>query len=435
MLQYHGKPGDLHSNKYVSSSTSYHRGTVALILPERERQARPSTDRSTCQLMRSKTLVDRGEEIQINVSGKRYQLNSTQLQKFPISLLGDPTRRQHYYDAENKEIFFDRNRTAFECVFNFYLTQGRLVFPRRALYERLIADELYFFGVYDYLSSYDKKYNLPVPRRLQGKKHAIPRRIYQKVIWEMCEIPDSSNFARILNLFSLLITMFVVILACVETLPSIRNFWNSAGRDARLPSNSATNFSVFLPNRNNTTSYNSANIATQFIIKAEQFCICWFTVELVVRFIVAPEKRKFLLSVLNIIDIAAIIPFYISLLASRSYRLPVYILKILRFSKIFQILKISRFYSKMKIAGKTAKACVFDLWTMVFLTFIGTVLFGSTVYYCEQWDKDTVFHSIPDACWWAVVTISTLGYGDMVPKTLGKLASSFSRFNGFPSYQ
>lgn len=418
MLQYHGKPGDLNSNKYLSSPTSYRRGTVALIPADRERRARSSTE-SACQRMRSKTLVHSGEKIQINVSGKRYQLTSTQLQKFPKSLLGDPNKRQHYYDAENKEIFFDRNRTAFECVFNFYLTQGRLVFPKRALYERLIADELYFFGVYDYLSSYDKKYNLPVPRRLQGKKHAIPGRIYQRVIWEMCEIPDSSNFARILNLFSLLVTMFVVILACVETLPSIKSFWNSAGRDVF---NNATNYSVFQPKQNDTISHNSANVTTLFIVKAEQFCILWFTVEFVVRFMVAPEKRKFLLSVLNIIDIAAIIPFYVSLLASRSYRLPVYILKILRFSKIFQILKISRFYSKMKIVGKTAKACIYDLWTMVFLTLIGTVLFGSTVYYCEQWDKDTVFYSIPDACWWAVVTISTLGYGDMVPKTLGKLA-------------
>ena len=84
------------------------------------------------------------------------------------------------------------------------------------------------------------------------------------------------------------------------------------------------------------------------------------------------------------------------------------------------MLKIPRLNSKMKVVGKTAKACVYDVWTIVFLTCIGTVLFGSTVYYCEQWDDETVFLSIPHACWWAVVTISTLGYGDMVPKTLGK---------------
>lgn len=411
MLQYLGKPGDLHA-----SSHNIHRRATFTLIPRETGQRTSSIDSATCQLIKCKALLPKEEKIQINVSGKWYQLTSKQLQKFPRSLLGDPEKRGRYHDAENDEIFFDRNRTAFESVYNFYLTEGKLVLPKRNLSGQIIADELHYFGVYDYLSSNDKKYNLPLPSRLQAQKHIPIRRIYQRKVWKMCEISDSSNFARALNLFSLLVTLLAVVLACVDTLPSVRSSRNS---EPDLL-NTATNYSFLMSKHNNTTFYNGTSTTRYFISKAELFCVAWFTVEVLVRFIVAPEKRRFFLKVLNIIDIASVFPFYISLIASSSRRVPVYIFKILRFSRIFQVLKLSRLTSAMKVVGKTAEACVYDLWTVFSLTFIGTVLFGITVYYCEQWDQETIFHSIPDACWWAVVTITTLGYGDMVPKTLGE---------------
>ena len=153
----------------------------------------------------------------------------------------------------------------------------------------------------------------------------------------------------------------------------------------------------------------------------ESFCIVWFTLELLTRFFVSPEKKKFFLQALNLIDLIAIVPFYISLIIStRISAAQLYIMRILRLSRIFSVLKISRYVSVMKVLGLTVKASVKDLWTMGFLILIGTVLFGSTTYYCEQWDADTSFNSIPTACWWALITITTLGYGDLVPTTLGK---------------
>lgn len=412
------QPGNLSSNVYASSHNISRRGTFTLIPRETEQKA-PATQ-TACQVTcKCKALLPREEKIQINVSGKRYQLLSRQLQKFPKSLLGDPVKRELYHDEENDEIFFDRNKTAFESVFNFYVTEGSLVSSNKTLSGQLVADELYFFGVYEYLSLNDKKNNLPVPRGLQRKKHVFLQGVYQKKVWEMCEVPDSSIYARVFNLFSLLVTVFAAVLICIASLPSVRNGWNSE-QDVF---NTAINHGSPMLKHNDTTSHNSSNTTEYFILKAEEFCIAWFTIELLARFLVSPEKRRFLLGVLNIIDIVAILPFYIALFTSSRLRVPVYILKTLRLSRIFQVLKLSRFTSAMKVVGKTARDCVYDLWTVVFLTFIGTVLFGITVYYCEQWDKETVFHSIPDACWWAVVTISTLGYGDMVPETLGEYRS------------
>ena len=171
---------------------------------------------------------------------------------------------------------------------------------------------------------------------------------------------------------------------------------------------------------NNTIS--SERLKVIKIISTVEACnIAWFTFELLVRFIVSPEKRNFFLRPLNVIDLIAIVPFYISLfISSSSFGTPLYILRVLRLSRVFRVMKFSRYISTMKVLGKTVRASISDLWTMCFLNLLGTVLFGSMAYYCESWDEETEFESIPMACWWAIVTITTVGYGDLVPRTLCK---------------
>ncbi|XP_068753499.1 uncharacterized protein [Montipora capricornis] len=106
MLQYHGRPGDLNAKSANSGSSNAHRrGTFALIPPEREKQARPSSE-STCQLTRAKTRFRREEKIRINVSGKRYHLTQTQLQRFPESLLADPAKRVYYCEEVDDRTVF-----------------------------------------------------------------------------------------------------------------------------------------------------------------------------------------------------------------------------------------------------------------------------------------------------------------------------------------
>ena len=410
MLPFYGKPSNLEA--FPATPKHLRRGTATLIL--RGRNEEQLTPKSEGNSIRSKQLLRREEKLQINVSGRRYEISLQQLQNFPKSLLANPAKRELYYDPENDELFFDRNRTTFESVFYFYATSGMLVFPTKTFCQQLVADELQFFGLYDYLSPEEKHYNLPLPSAV---KRDSPRRTCQKRFWELCEMPESSPLARITSLFSLVVIVFAVVILCIETLPSMRNLDSGQG-----VSNNRKNRSLEA-NRNTTQpTYNTSshNALKYFILRAEEFCMAWFTLELVVRFVVSPQKGRFLRRFLTVVDIAAILPFYISLMASKSQVVHIFVIKIFHLSKIFRVLKVSRYMSTMKVLGKTARACLFDLWTVVSLTLIGTILFGIIVYYCEQWDKTTAFHSIPDACWWAVVTITTLGYGDMVPNTLGK---------------
>ena len=414
MLPFYGKPSNLEA--FPATPKNFRRGTATraaalILLGLNEEQLTPKSEGNS---IRSKQLLRREEKLQINVSGRRYEISLQQLQNFPKSLLADPAKRELYYDAENDELFFDRNRTTFESVFYFYATSGMLVSPTKTFCQQLVADELHFFGLYDYLSPEEKHYSLPLPSAVMRDS---PKGTCRKKLWELCEIPESSPLARITSLFSLFVIVFAVVILCIETLPSVRNL--DSGHDVY---NTRTNRSLE-GNRNTTQpTYNTSshNTLKYFILRAEEFCMAWFTVDLVVRFVISPQKGRFLRRFLTVVDIAAILPFYISLMASKSQVVPIFVIKIFHLSKIFRVLKSSRYISTMKVLAKTARACLFDLWTVFSLTLIGTILFGIIVYYCEQWDKTTAFQSIPDACWWAVVTITTVGYGDMVPNTLGK---------------
>lgn len=354
---------------------------------------------------------DRTNGITVNVSGKKYFFTVRLLSRFPDSLLAHRQKRAFFYDPIRSELFFDRNRTAFESIFNFYQSKGELVLPDESFPEQLFADELYFYGVYQYIKEDIKKTKLAVPTALK-KKRASPSRKYQKEVWKVCEVPDSSVLARQVNLFSLLVIMCSAIILFLDTIPAFRR------------SKSVTSSSNFtsISTKNSTDEEDVISPKTfKAISIVEASCIAWFTFELLVRFAISPQKRKFFLQPLNVIDLIAIAPFYISLvISSATLGTPLYILRVLRLSRVFRVLKISPYITTMKVLGKTVRASLSDLWTMCFLNLIGTVLFGSMAYYCEQWDEGTEFESIPVACWWAIVTITTVGYGDLVPRTLGK---------------
>jgi len=291
--------------------------------------------------------------------------------------------------------------------------------------EQLFADELHFFGLYQYISEDIKKNKLAVPSVLK-KKRVVPSRKYQKEVWKICEIPDSSSLARLVNLFSLLVIICSATILFIDTLPAFGNTKSMS---------STSNFTSISTKDSIDEKYiiSPENVKILNIISIVEACnIAWFTFELLVRFIVSPEKRKFFLRPLNVIDLIAILPFYIALfISSSSLGTPLYILRVLRLSRIFRVMKFSRYISTMKVLGKTVRASIGDLWTMFFLNIIGTLLFGSTAYYCESWGEGTVFESIPVACWWAIVTITTVGYGDLVPRTLcGKISGGICSVSG-----
>ena len=171
-----------------------------------------------------------------------------------------------------------------------------------------------------------------------------------------------------------------------------------------------------------TDSYfknNELHAMALFIL--EGICVAWFTLELLIRFIFCPTKMIFWKKIMNWIDLLAIVPFYISLIFNQGhYYSPeneLEVLMIIRLIRIFRIFKLSRHSTGLQILGHTLRASIRELLLLISFLLMGVVLFASLIYYCEKDVKGTKFTNVPASFWWAVVTMTTVGYGDMVPTT------------------
>jgi voltage-gated potassium channel len=158
----------------------------------------------------------------------------------------------------------------------------------------------------------------------------------------------------------------------------------------------------------------------------EWFSMLVFTVEYVARVWCSVERDdgryrhpvrgrvRYVVSPLALIDLLAILPFYLTQL------LPVD----LRFMRVFRLLvifKLTRYHSSMILLGRVLRSEAGPISAALFILLTLLIVASSFVYLAERDAQPEVFASVPDAMWWAIVTMTTVGYGDMVPVTpLGK---------------
>lgn len=158
----------------------------------------------------------------------------------------------------------------------------------------------------------------------------------------------------------------------------------------------------------------------QRILKAiEVVTVVIFTVEYILRLMVADEKRRFVFSFYGLVDLAAILPFYISsgldLRSVRVFRL----LRLVRILKLFKYNEaIRRFQDALLIAKEELILFGFVAVIMLYLSAVG-------IFYFENAAQPEQFKSVFHSLWWAVTTLTTVGYGDMYPVTAGGRVFTF----------
>ncbi|CAK6951545.1 potassium voltage-gated channel subfamily A member 10 [Scomber scombrus] len=361
-------------------------------------------------------LDDGDQKVIINIAGLRFETQLKTLDQFPDTLLGDPFKRMNYFDPMRNEYFFDRNRPSFDGILYYYQSGGKIRRPANVPLD-VFADEIVFYELGNEAmeqfredEGFIKDVEIPLP----------DNDIY-KQFWLLFEYPESSNAARGVALVSVFVIVISIIIFCMETLPEFRDDTDTIVPTAALPFNQTRGYTTVAPPSGKPTTFSDPF----FII--ETACVAWFFFELCVRFLVCPSKKEFFNNLMNIIDIISIIPYFVTLVTelvttpqeNSGQNMSLAILRIIRLVRVFRIFKLSRHSKGLQILGQTLKASMRELGLLIFFLFIGVILFSSAIYFAEVDEPNTQFVSIPDGFWWAVVTMTTVGYGDMCPITMG----------------
>ncbi|MBU46815.1 MAG: ion transporter [Flavobacteriales bacterium] len=164
------------------------------------------------------------------------------------------------------------------------------------------------------------------------------------------------------------------------------------------------------------------------LLTAEWIFTIIFTIEYILRIYCSRSKRKYVFSTMGIIDLLSIIPTYLMVFyAPIGFLIDIRIMRLIRIFRIFQLSKYLRSGHTMQIALRSSRPKI-----IVFILSISliVIILGTLMYIVEG--QQNGFDNIPKSIYWAVVTLTTVGYGDVVPiTTLGKTISVFIMMLGY----
>uniref|UniRef100_A0A673KUG4 Potassium voltage-gated channel, subfamily G, member 2 n=1 Tax=Sinocyclocheilus rhinocerous TaxID=307959 RepID=A0A673KUG4_9TELE len=365
-------------------------------------------------------LVDRTAII--NVGGIRYSIPWSTLEEFPLTRLGKLRSCSNAeeildlcddYDAHCNEFFFDRSPSAFRSIVTF-LAAGKLRLLRE-MCALSFQEELLYWGVEE-----------------ASLEWCCLRKLRLR---DMVENPHSGIPGKIFACLSVVFVAITAVTLCVSTMPDLRE---EEERNRSYTENSE--YSEYNTEYRIDCSQRCYNI---FVL--ETVCVGWFSLEFLLRFIQTQSKWTFLRTPLNIIDVVAILPYYITLIvdslsvgdrptgSGNNYLEKVgLVLRVLRALRIFYVMRLARHSLGLQTLGLTVHRCTREFGLLLLFLCVAMALFSPLVFLAEsEMGAKQEFTSIPGSYWWAVISMTTVGYGDMVPRSIpGQVVALSSILSG-----
>lgn len=330
----------------------------------------------------------RKKRVIFNISGVIYETFEKTLARFPRTLLGDKAKRQRYYCSIRQQYVFYRNHRCFGSILFFFQSNGVLACPKDIQVDDLV-EECTFFEIP--CASIDQ---------MKLKEGVLPESEESRVkvngseYWNFLENPDSSFSAYVYHCFVLSLIVASIVLDCLYTVNFIRQNLSDLIKDCLL----IVEFTVNL----------------------------YFAGELFLRFILCPLKIFLVKSALFWIDFLATFPYFLILFITQDMVIPSYLWYLIRILRILRIFRSAKYSNRLKVIGEILEYSTYDFGLLVKNLAVLLILGASGIYYLEGFmNPGSKYTSIPASLWWTVISVSTVGYGDVVPETLtGKLFAS-----------
>ena len=351
--------------------------------------------------------------IVINISGTRYETHESTLASLPDSLLGSTIRRAPYYRPASNDLYFERNREAFDSILFYYQSGGKdggiLVKPDGITDETFAVDVKFF----ELGEEAERMLGL-VPEGNNDEFEGITSGLTSKIA-ALFEPNRTHNFIplhRLIDVWTIAILVLFITLLCVQTLPSIKE--------------------MLIVNR--CCNQSDTNVALEthrgislFWSVGEKVCVSWFTLEYILRTLSTTHKRAYLLSKQGIFDMLSFLPYVIQIILKeiRSETDELYLHGVLNLLAFFSVFKLTRYSKGLRILMKVIQTSLKELVLLLQCVILSLILFSSVIYFFESSEQTTPFTSIPATFWFVTVTMTTVGYGDMTPTTVaGKIFSA-----------
>ena len=323
--------------------------------------------------------------VNIFVSGYYFKTLEETLQRFPDTLLGNVKKRAKYWDEERQALVFHRCRQSFESILYFYQSQGSLIQPINVEQDIFLEESKFFklpllnYFMVDEQDSLPRK--PPKPRsELLERVHAI--------------VQDTSTVGwKALAVFDVGMTIVFVTLQCLRTENSLQDSSNQVQ-----------------------------------IVASESMCIIWFLGIFILRLLIAPDRKNFLVQFMSVVDVVVILSFMVDFgmyLKVTEEDEMIGLIAIARLGGFLRLFNMARYSELLFSMGVALKRSLADLAQVMVLIFLVTFIFATLAYYIEEDNADEdkehfrTFSSVFDAIYWGTITIATVGYGDIYPKTAG----------------
>jgi len=350
-----------------------------------------------------------GRIVEIDCGGKVFKTFLKTLHKHPGTLLYDMSQPGGalYQDGY---IFLDRDEFSLWAILNFYRTD-RLIRPE------IVPDEMWHMELVFYKIE-NPVFKIPTAEDIDNQQLSLGKpeeEGVRRAIWMLWEDPGSSGPAKFLSMFSIFIICLGVAAFITETHPTIRDPYLKQTWFGLDPGHLRGGFKII-----------------------EILVVCFFTVELGMRFAVTTRKVLFVQRIINWIDLVAVVPFYVGLVPTVPANSSGTFVRVLRLARVFRILglvfKLGKYSHGVRVLAQTFRTCLQELSVLMVLLVMAVIVISSGMYFCENPDLTNIegkFTSISRSMYFSMISVTTIGYGDMTPLTMcGEIVACLAGLSG-----